>query len=768
MKLCIAEKPSVAKEIARIVGAKQRKDGYFEGNGYQVSWTFGHLCTLKTPDDYSSEWKQWSLITLPMIPPHFGLKVINNSGSQKQFNTIKKLSEECSEVINCGDAGIEGELIQRWVLTKALCKKPLKRLWISSLTDEAIKDGFSKLKNGTDFDLLYAAGNARAIGDWLLGMNATRLYTLKFANNRGVLSVGRVQTPTLSLIVKRHSEIINFVPEKYWELKTTYKNVLFNSTYGKYASTEDAKEKLEQIASHEFEIKSFTKKEGKESPPQLFDLTSLQVECNKKFSFSAEETLQYIQKLYEAKLVSYPRVDTSYLPNDVYPKIKGILQKMTPYSNFTESLVSKQIRKSKKVFNDKKITDHHAIIPTGVSPSSGLPHQQKMVYDIIARRFIAAFYPDCKVSNTTVLGDVNSIGFKATGKMILEPGWRVLYPKKEREKEDKNSPEFMPTFEKGERGPHKPDLQEKETQPPKYYSEATLLRAMETAGKQIDDDELREAMKENGIGRPSTRANIIETLFKRKYIVRRKKSLVPTKTGIELIAAIKSDLLKSVELTGQWEKKLRQIENGEYKAQDFLQEMKTMITDLVYEVKNENHKVITIEEEKIESPKSSKKKSSSTKEITDILCPKCKKGKIIKGKTAFGCNEYKDGCNFKIPFVFHSKKLTKSQISRLLTKGKTTKIKGFIIDGVTTEGVLALNNNNEIELIKSTTEKQKNPKKPVSFTCPKCGKGVLLKGKSAYGCSRYKEGCNFVIPFDKLKTSYNSDVLTDEILNAII
>ena len=544
MKLCIAEKPSVAKEIARILGAGSRKDGYFEGNGYQVSWTFGHLCTLKNPDDYTEQWKPWRLDFLPMIPPRFAIKLIDNPGVEKQFNIIKKLVETCEEVINCGDAGIEGELIQRWVLSKANCTKPLKRLWISSMTDEAIKEGFEKLKEGVDFDLLYAAGNARAIGDWLLGMNASRLYTLKFANGKGVLSIGRVQTPTLALIVNRYQEIQNFKSETFWELKTTYRNVLFNSTKGRFDSKEDVLKIIEEIKIKDFEITSCTKKKGEEHPPKLFDLTSLQVECNKKFSFTADDTLKYIQTLYERKLVTYPRVDTSYLPNDVYPKIKGILKKMKPYANFTEPLLEKPIRKSKKVFDDKKITDHHAIIPTGENPG-GLILQEKQVYDIIARRFIAAFYTDCIVSNTTVLGQVEEYEFKATGKIILEDGWRVLYPKKEKDEEaTEEDGQIMPTFEKGEKGPHTSDILEKQTQPPKLYTEATLLRAMETAGKQVDDEELRDLMKENGIGRPSTRANIIETLFKRKYISRQNKNLVPSITGIQLIQSIQNELLK--------------------------------------------------------------------------------------------------------------------------------------------------------------------------------------------------------------------------------
>ena len=701
MKVCIAEKPSVAKEIARILDAKNRKDGYFEGNGYQITWTFGHLCTLKNPDDYTNEWKWWRMESLPMIPPRFGIKLIDNPGVQKQFNTIKTLVDNCDEVINCGDAGIEGELIQRWVLSKAQCNKPLKRLWISSLTDEAIKEGFQKLKEGTDFDLLYAAGNARAIGDWLLGMNASRLYTLKYANGKGVLSIGRVQTPTLALLVRRFEEIQNFQSKIYWELKTTYREVLFNSTKGKYETKEEALKILEEIKAKEFEIISFEKKKGNESPPKLFDLTALQVECNKKFSFSADDTLKYIQTLYEKKMVTYPRVDTTFLPNDVYPKIEGILKNMEPYANFIEPLLGKPIRKSKKVFDDKKITDHHAIIPTGVKPG-GLILQEKQVYDLIARRFIANFYPDCVVSNTTVIGDVDGNEFKATGKVILEENWRVLFPKKETEKENESESDegqILPNFEKGERGPHTPDLLEKQTQPPKMHTEATLLRAMETAGKQVDDEELRDLMKENGIGRPSTRANIIETLFKRKYVTREKKNLVPTQTGVQLINTINNELLKSAELTGIWEKKLRQIEKGEYDAKLFLDEMKQMLRDLVFEVKKENRKIISIEEDKpIEekSEKSTEKKvATSTKRENEelILCPKCKKGKMLKGKAAFGCSEYKSGCNFKVEFNLFGKNLTDNQILSLIQKRKTSKLKGFDVNNEKQNGIILLDEN---------------------------------------------------------------------------
>jgi DNA topoisomerase-3 len=708
VKVCIAEKPSVAKEIARILQANTRRDGYFEGNGYQVTWTFGHLCTLKNPDDYTPDWKAWRMNALPMIPPRFGIKLIENDGVKKQFETIKKLFSECDEVINCGDAGIEGELIQRWVLTKAECSKPLKRLWISSMTDEAIKEGFEKLKDGKDFDRLYSAGNARAIGDWLLGMNASRLYTLKYANGKGVLSIGRVQTPTLALIVRRFEEIQNFISKPFWEIKTNYRGVLFNSTNGRFDTVDDASRIIEEIKTNLFEIVSFEQKKGNEAPPKLFDLTALQVECNKKFSYTADDTLKYIQSLYEKKMVTYPRVDTTFLPTDMYPKIEGILKNMEPYANFTAPLLGKPIKKSKKVFDDAKITDHHAIIPTGIKPS-GLILEEKKVYDLIARRFIAVFYPDCIVSNTTVMGKVGTHEFKATGKVILEDGWRVLYAGKDTEKDSEaeaDEDQIMPHFEKGETGEHTPDLLEKQTQPPKMLTEATLLRAMETAGKQVEDEELRELMKENGIGRPSTRANIIETLFKRKFVIREKKNLVPTQTGIQLINTIQNELLKSAELTGMWEKKLRQIELGEYDPKNFLDEMKEMVKQLVTEVKQETMKMITIEQdekpeekkaEKTVKPKSAetkkpaaKKAVEKTNDLITTTCPKCKKGTILKGKTAFGCSEYKSGCTFKIMFEQYGKVLNEKQVYTLIQKGKTTKIKGLNVDGQTIDSILVL------------------------------------------------------------------------------
>lgn len=779
MKLCIAEKPSVGKEIARILGATARRDGFYEGNGYLISWTFGHFCTLKSPEDYSDDWRRWSLDFLPMVPPKFQIKLIDNSGVQKQYGILKNLIDQCTEVINCGDAGIEGELIQRWVLAKALCSKPVKRLWISSMTDEAIREGFEKLKDASAYDLLYAAGNARAIGDWLLGMNASRLYTVKYANGKGVLSIGRVQTPTLALIVNRYLEITNFVPETYWELKTNYRDVNFNSSQRKFKNKEEAQSLLAEIKDKEFEITSVVKKNTNESPQPLFDLTALQVECNKKFNFTADDTLKHIQKLYEQKLVTYPRVDTTYLPEEMYSKIPGILKNMRPYEHLISPLLSKPLRKSKKVFDDKKITDHHAIIPTGVEPYSGMPMPEKQVYDTIAKRFIAAFYPDCVASNTSVIGKVDVHEFTATGKIILEEGWRVIYPKKENEdKED--DVQVMPNFVIGEKGPHVPDLQEKQTQPPKHHTEATLLRAMETAGKQVEDPELRELMKDNGIGRPSTRANIIETLFKRTYITRQKKNLIPTITGIELIKTINNELLKSVELTGQWEKKLRQIEKGEYDAPLFLQEMKDMVTGLVNEVKVEHNSRITIEAVVKEEPKKANDtatiKASAEKEKAPkkpkaaadekITCPKCKSGTIIKGKTAYGCTAYKEGCNFKVEFEFLGKKLTESQLLQLIKKGKTSLIKGFTSNSKKVNGIVTLDQ--EFKPVLKQEAESPAETKPTQLLCPKCKTGIMMKGKSAWGCSRFKEDCRFVIPFEVLQKSISSDDLTPEFLKSVV
>ena len=586
MKVCIAEKPSVAREIATILGANTKKNGYQEGNGYRVTWTFGHLCTLKEPHDYYSQWKRWSIQDLPMIPPRFGIKVIQNEGIEKQFKIIEELLSDAECVINCGDAGQEGELIQRWVMQKAGCNCPVYRLWISSLTEEAIREGFQNLQVQEKFQPLYEAGLSRAIGDWLLGMNATRLYTVKYGQNKNVLSIGRVQTPTLALIVNRQLEIQNFKPEPYWELKTVYRDTTFSVTKGKFTKQEEGEAFLEKIKDSVFTITDVATKKGDEFPPRLFDLTSLQVECNKKFSLSADDGLKVIQSLYEKKVTTYPRVDTTFLSDDIYPKIPNILKGLRDYQALVDPLLQEKIPKTKKVFDNSKVTDHHAIIPTGVV-ANNLTDLERKVYDLVTRRFIAAFYPNCKISTTTVLGEAAEIEFKVTGKQILEPGWRVVFTKETEETEDdKKSDEegVLPLFEKGESGPHTPALTEKWTQPPKYYTEATLLRTMETAGKLVDNDELRDVLKENGIGRPSTRAAIIETLFKRSYIRKEKKNLYATDLGVNLIHTIKDDLLKSAELTGIWEKKLRQIEKGEYEAKVFIEELKQMLQEIVRHV----------------------------------------------------------------------------------------------------------------------------------------------------------------------------------------
>ena len=582
MIVCIAEKPSVAKEIADILGARSRHEGYIEGNGYQVTWTFGHLCTLKEPNDYTPMWQRWNLSSLPMIPPRFGIKLINDKGIEKQFAVIEKLMQSADMIVNCGDAGQEGELIQRWVMQKAQAKCPVKRLWVSSLTEEAIREGFANLKDQSEYQPLYEAGLSRAIGDWLLGMNATRLYTLKYAGNRQVLSIGRVQTPTLALVVKRHLEIANFVPQPYWELKTVYRDTTFSVTEGRFDSEEKGKEALEKITGRPFTVTDVTAKNGTELPPRLYDLTSLQVDCNKKFGLSAEQTLQTIQSLYEKKVTTYPRVDTTYLSDDIYPKCENILRGLRDYQTFTLPLQGKPLPKPKKVFDNKKVTDHHAIIPTGVYPQ-GLTDIEKKVYNLVATHFIAVFYPDCKFRTTTVLGESAGVKFKTTGKEITEPGWRVIFAGEPNDEKDEKE-NLLPSFSVGESGPHTPGLTEKWTQPPKQYTEATLLRAMETAGKFVDNEELRDAMKENGIGRPSTRAAIIETLFRRNYIKREKKNIVATPTGIELIGLIRNELLKSAELTGQWEKKLRDIEKRQYEAKTFIEELKAMLHEVVRDV----------------------------------------------------------------------------------------------------------------------------------------------------------------------------------------
>ena len=686
MIVCIAEKPSVARDIADILGARTRKEGYIEGNGYQVTWTFGHLCTLKEPHEYTPGWKSWSLGSLPMIPPRFGIKLIENPTYEKQFHIIEGLMQQADEIINCGDAGQEGELIQRWVMQKAGARCPVKRLWISSLTEEAIKEGFAKLKDQSDFQSLYEAGLSRAMGDWLLGMNATRLYTIKYGQNKQVLSIGRVQTPTLALIVNRQLEIENFKPEPYWELKTVYRETTFSATKGKFTSKEEGLEFLETVKQSDFVVTDVSAKKGVEYAPRLFDLTSLQVECNKKFAYSADETLKLIQSLYEKKVTTYPRVDTTFLSDDIYPKCPAILKGLRDYEVLTAPLDGAKLPKSKKVFDSSKVTDHHAIIPTGVYPQN-LTDMERRVFDLIARRFIAVFYPDCKVSTTTVLGEVDKIEFKVTGKQILEPGWRVVFAKEQVEEKEGDEERVLPVFVKGESGPHVPDLNEKWTQPPKPYTEATLLRAMETSGKLVDNDELRDALKENGIGRPSTRAAIIETLFKRNYIRKEKKNLIATPTGVELIQLIHEELLKSAELTGIWEKKLREIEKRTYDARQFLEELKQMVSEIVTSVLSDNtNRRITIQEtaaqiaeekpkkepkkrtrkpaapkEKKQEEKSAEKavEGSGKEEVpvtgeTDLLvgqpCPVCGKGTIIKGKAAYGCSEWKNGCTFRRAF----------------------------------------------------------------------------------------------------------------------
>lgn len=709
MIVCIAEKPSVARDIAAVLGATDKKDGYIEGNGYQVTWTFGHLCTLKEPHEYTPDWKAWSLARLPMIPPRFGIKLISNPTYEKQFHIIEGLMQKAEMIINCGDAGQEGELIQRWVMQKAGAKCPVKRLWISSLTEEAIKEGFEKLRSADDFQSLYEAGLSRAIGDWLLGLNATRLYTMRYGQNRQILSVGRVQTPTLALIVNRQQEIENFVPKQYWELKTIYRETTFSAIVKKSDEElaaelekkgEEAAKKaeeenigIEQILDKEtgdmliesikgelFKVVSISKKKGKELPPRLFDLTSLQVECNKKFGYSADVTLKTIQSLYEKKVTTYPRVDTTFLSDDIYPKCPAILQGLTDYAELLQPLGGKPLIKSKKVFDNSKVTDHHAIIPTG-QPARTLTEMERKVFDLIAKRFIAVFYPDCIFNTTTVIGEVKEIPFKTTGKVIVDPGWKVIYNstlKDAQEQDDENENEeekegVLPDFRKGEKGPHEPFLVEKWTQPPRPYTEATLLRAMETAGKLVDNDDLRDALKENGIGRPSTRAAIIETLFKRNYIRKERKNLIATPTGIELIQVIHEELLKSAELTGLWEKKLREIEKKTYSAGQFLDELKEMVQDIVLSVMKDN----------------------SNRRITLAPPAEDKKGKAESA----------------------AKAKPKAKPAAL-TKAKPSKA---------------------------------NATSKAGKTCPKCGKGVLLKGKKQYGCSRWKEGCDYREPFEKDK-----------------
>ena len=734
MIVCIAEKPSVARDIADVLGARDKKDGYIEGNGYQVTWTFGHLCTLKEPHEYTPDWKSWRLEYLPMIPPRFGIKLISNPTYERQFHVIEGLMQKADMIINCGDAGQEGELIQRWVMQKAGARCLVKRLWISSLTEEAIREGFAKLRDAADFQPLYEAGLSRAIGDWLLGMNATRLYTMKYGQNGQVLSIGRVQTPTLALIVNRQLEIQHFVPKQYWVLNTVYRDTSFSALIrksdeelaleaekqqeaiaaGKKPKKEEenrgidpitdrvrGEELLARIKDEPFTVTSVTKKEGREAPLRLFDLTSLQVECNKKFAYSADDTLKTIQSLYEKKITTYPRVDTTFLSDDIYPKCPSILKGLRGYETLTAPLEGTTLIKSKKVFDNSKVTDHHAIIPTG-QPPVNLTDLERRVFDLIARRFIAVFYPDCRFSTTTVMGETGGIEFKTSGKQILDPGWRVVFNynasaqdnNDEGTKDSGDEDRVLPAFVKGESGPHVPELVEKWTQPPRPYTEATLLRAMETAGKLVDNDELRDALKENGIGRPSTRAAIIETLFKRNYIRKEKKNLIATPTGVELIQTIHEELLKSAELTGIWEKKLREIERRTYNAAQFLEELKQMVAEIVASVlADRSNRRITVQAPFVEkagrAAKSSaadaseakpkketgkraprKKKAdaaaavspaaatttvatpvaTATDELVGTPCPLCGKGTVIKGKTAYGCSEWRNGCSFRKPF----------------------------------------------------------------------------------------------------------------------
>lgn len=687
MIVCITEKPSVAKDIAQILGANIRRDGYYEGGEYFVTWTFGHLCTLKEPADYTERWKRWSLGVLPMIPEKFGIKIIPDTGIERQFKVIETLISKADKVINCGDAGQEGELIQRWVMQKAGIKCPVYRLWISSLTDESIREGFSNLRPENDFNSLYYAGLSRAIGDWILGMNATRLYSLKYSSPGNVLSIGRVQTPTLALIVQRQAEIENFKPEDFWELKTEYRDVTFNAKSGRFKSLDEANKALAEIVGRPMVINEVQDKKGREAPPRLFDLTSLQVECNKKWGWSADETLRLIQSLYEKKVTTYPRVDTTYLSEDIYPKIPGILKQMTPYAPLTDKLVNGKIPKSKKVFDNSKVTDHHAIIPTGQSPTVLMGDERKL-YHLIALRFISAFYPDCQFRTTNVVGTVEKTSFKASGKVIEVKGWREVLDQTDGNDQSDDDNKILPLFNIGESGPQEPSLLKKTTQPPKYYTEGSLLRAMESAGKTVDDEELREAMKDNGIGRPSTRAAIIETLFKRKYINRVRKSIVATQAGVDLISTINEELLKSAKLTGLWENKLRRIERGEYSASDFISELKSLINDIVINVLNDNsHSKIIVDNRSKgnagdssnsdvisnRTPKPPKPRAPRITKFEQITCPQCGKGFILKGKTAFGCSRFREGCMLRLNFDSYPATLTPGKLNKLLLKSKSGK-----------------------------------------------------------------------------------------------
>ncbi len=805
MKVCLAEKPSVAREIAQVIGADRRLDGYYEGNGYQVTWTFGHFCQLKEPDDYRPEWKRWNLHDLPMIPEQFGIKLMRrDEGVVKQFNTIKRLLDAATEVINCGDAGQEGEVIQRWVIHEAKCRKPVKRLWISSLTEEAIRQGFNNLRDGKEFDSLYQAGRSRAVGDWLLGLNATRLFTLKYTSyqDKQLLSIGRVQTPTLALLVDRHHEIANFKPEPYWVLKTQYRDTTFTRinteaeqkqaqdapdeqsrlrALGYFVKEDEANQALAAVQPASLTVTNVEIKKGRESPPRLFDLTSLQVQCNNQLSLSAEDTLKIVQALYEKKAVSYPRVDTTFLPDDIYPKIPEILRGIG-YGNLTGPLLANKIPKTTKVFNNNKVTDHHAIIPTGSGgPGGGM---ESSVYDIIVRRFIAAFYPDCEVSNTTVLAEAAEYLFRVRGRQILSPGWRVVYGDPTQQTAPKPTPPagaqatgaednddvvstVLPSFAKGESGPHQPRLESKMTQPPKDYTEASLLRGMETAGRNIDDEELRLAMKESGIGRPSTRAAIIETLFKRNYVRRDKKRLLPTPTGVELIGLIRNPTLKSAELTGQWEQKLRQIERNELPSDQFLEELKGLVREMVQEVKmDRSGRAVSaaapppappLRGRGAEAAPQGKNTTatpgpSSAGEGPGVglgLCPACKSGHILRGKTAFGCARFREGCQFRLPAEILGKKLTDPQVKSLLAKGRTQLIKGFVTGaGEKLDGALTLDAKLQPELVPAAESKPTTATDPGQIPCPVCRLGTMLKGSSAFGCSRFREDCQFRVPFE--------------------
>ena len=750
MIVCIAEKPSVARDIAAVLGANEKRDGYMEGNGYQVTWTFGHLCTLKEPHDYAPQWKQWALGALPMIPPRFGIKLISNPTYERQFHVIEQLMQHAELIVNCGDAGQEGELIQRWVMQKAQATCPVKRLWISSLTEEAIREGFDHLRPSADFQSLYEAGLSRAIGDWLLGMNATRLYTMKYGQNRQVLSVGRVQTPTLALIVNRQQEIEHFVPKQYWDLKTTYRDTLFSALVKKSdeeLALEEEKRKeaiaagkkvpkqeenrgidlitdravgerlVEQIKDLPFCITGVTRKEGKEAPPRLFDLTSLQVECNRKFAFSADDTLKTIQSLYEKKFTTYPRVDTTFLSDDIYPKCPSILKGLRDYSVLTAPLEGKTLPKSKKVFDNAKVTDHHAIIPTGRQPQ-GLTQMEQRVFDLVARRFIAAFYPDCRFASTTVMGQAGEVEFKATGRQVLDAGWRTVFAAGTTNEEETAQEEekTLPTFTKGESGPHVPSLTERWTQPPRPYTEATLLRAMETAGKLVTDDELRDALKENGIGRPSTRAAIIETLFKRNYIRKEKKNLIATPTGVELIGLIHEELLKSAELTGQWEKKLREIERRTFTAPQFLEELKSMVQDIVYKVlsDNTNRRITIIEPEAAKAAKGTKaatgaKAATSGKTAATSKTAKAKRSSAEKASSAAA---------------------SEAAASEATASSAASAEAAAIPSAPASASASAA------------------PDELVGKPCPLCGKGIVIKGRTAYGCSEWRNGCTWRLPFD--------------------